>query len=224
MDEARRRRLQSLTGVLPLLAYVVFHLGETAVAPAGRRRFAETVTGTSGSALAVGLETVLVLVPLLVHASLGVHAMIRDRHPLAESYPSDGVRKLQRLTGILVLLFLIVHLGHTWTAKLAGLDGGALYDRLMDSLGRPVFLVAYAVGVTAVAVHIAQGIGAFAVTWRLVRTAGGRRAARGVGVLVALAVWLVALNTLSHFAVGRAVFGTEAPAAVQHAPDDEVAP
>lgn len=209
MNEEKRRRLHSLTGVLPLLAYVVFHLGETASAPAGRRSFAETVTGTAGGAVAVGLETVLVIVPLFLHASLGIHATVRDRYPLAESYPSEALRRLQRITGILVLLFLVVHLGHTWTSKVAGVDGGALYDRLMGSVGQPVFLVAYGLGVTALAVHIAQGVGAFAVTWGLVRTAGGRRAARGLGILLALAVWLVAINTLAHFAVGRAVFVTQ---------------
>jgi len=209
MDEETRRRLHSLTGVLPLLGYVLFHVGETAVAPAGSRRFAETVTGIDGGAVAVTLETVIILVPLFLHAALGIHVTIRERHPLPGGYPSDGLRRLQRLTGMVVLLFLVAHVGHTWTAKLAGLDGRALYDRLMGSVGQPVFLVIYAVGITAVAMHIAQGVGSFAVTWRIVRTAGGRRAARGVGVLLALSVWLVALNTLSHFAVGRAVFGTD---------------
>lgn len=217
MNEETRRRLHSLTGVLPLLGYVVFHVGETAVAPAGRRHFADSVTGVGGGPLAVTLETLVILVPLLLHAVLGVHVTLRDRHPLPQGYPSEGLRKLQRLTGIIVLLFLVAHVGHTWTAKLAGLDGGALYDRLMGSVGRPVFLVTYAVGITAVALHIAQGIGSFAATWGLARTAGGRRAARGVGALIALSVWLVSLNTLSHFAVGRAVFGTEG-AEVEQAP------
>ena len=220
MDEETRRRLHSLTGVLPLLGYVLFHVGETAVAPAGGHRFADTVTGIDGGAMAVALETVLIVVPLVIHASLGLHVTVRERHPLPGGYPSDGLRKLQRLSGMVVLLFLVAHVGHTWTAKLAGVGGRELYDRLMGSVGQPVFLVVYAVGITAVAMHIAQGVGSFAVTWRLVKTAGGRRAARGIGILMALSVWLVSLNTLSHFAVGRAVFGAEGGQPARQAPEE----
>ncbi len=211
MTEDRRRRLLSLTGVLPLGAYVVFHLFETASATGGRRRWAEGLTGAGGGALAVGLETALVLLPLAAHAALGLFGVARDRRPSAAGYRSPAMRGVARATGVGLLGFLIFHLAHTWVAKLGGMDAAALYDHLNDSVGRPLHLLVYVFGVTCVAFHLALGLGAFAATWGIARTDAGRRAARAVGVVVGVAVWLVSLNTLSHFAVGRAVFGASVP-------------
>lgn len=207
MDEERRQRVLSLTGVLPLTVYVIFHLFETGAATGGRGAFADRLSGSGGGVLAVTLEIVLVLVPLGVHAALGIVATVRDRSPEPDGYRSSGLRIVQRGTGLGLLAFLVFHLGHSWVAKLGGADGSALYDRLRDSIGTPVYVLCYVFGVTCVAFHLALGIGAFASRWGLVHSEGGRRVARGVGVLLGVAVWIAWLNTLSHFAVGRAFLG-----------------
>lgn len=210
MGDERRRRVLSLTGVLPLGAYVLFHLVETGAAGGGRRAFADRLTGDEGGVIALVLETVLVLVPLAVHAILGLWFVARGQSSDPAGYGSPALRAWQRGTGVLLVAFLLFHLGDTWLAKLGGMDGSALYDHLRSTAGRPLYLVVYVVGITCLAFHLALGLGAFAVTWGIARTDGARRAARGLGALLAAAVWLVSLNTLSHFAVGQPLLGRSA--------------
>jgi succinate dehydrogenase hydrophobic anchor subunit len=128
-------------------------------------------------------------------------------------YRSRGLRTVQRATGAVALIFVLAHLSHTWLVTVGGGDAALVYDILRDELGRPAWLATYVIGLTCVCVHVAQGIGAAAKTWGLVSTEAGARVLRIVGVCVALALWVVSLNTLSHFAVGRALlFGADAPA------------
>lgn len=210
MGDERRRRLLSLTGVLPLGAYVLFHLVETSAAGGGRRAFADRLTGDEGGVLALVLETVLILVPLALHGGLGLWFIARGRSKDPGGYGSPALRAWQGGTGILLAAFLLFHLGDTWLAKVGGVDGSALYDHLRGTAGRPLYLVVYVVGITCLAFHLALGLGAFAVTWGIARTDGSRRVARRMGALLGAAVWLVSLNTLSHFAVGQPLLGGSA--------------
>ncbi|MFW6051252.1 MAG: hypothetical protein ACODAU_08765 [Myxococcota bacterium] len=195
-------RLHSLTGIVPLLGFLVLHTWETASATGGRERFMLRVLGARGGLLAVALEVVLILVPLVLHAGLGVCRARHDGH--GRRYVDRSSRWIQWLTGVLVLGFISVHLAHTWMAKLGGLGPFGLYEALRTDLPRPAYLGVYVVGLTALSLHLAQGIGAFAVTWGLAPTERRRRAWRWGGGLLAVALWVASLNTTAHFATGRA--------------------
>jgi len=218
VSEERRRKLLSVTGVVPLAAWLAFHLFEVGSATGGRRAFAASLTGANGGAFPLVLETVLVLVPLAVHGALGVWVTATDRPVVADGYASAGARVLSRAAGVGVLLFLVVHLGHTWVAKLGGAGAEVLYDVLRGSVGQPLYVLVYVVGVTCVAFHLGLGLGALPHVWGVPRTDGGRRAARGVAVALGAIVWIASMNTLSHFAVGRAFIGGSS------APESEVEP
>jgi len=210
MSDASRlsvlRRLHAITGVFPVGIWLVFHLWETGSALSGRRSFEAAVSGSAGGAVALALEITLVLVPLGFHAAAGVVLALQqraDRDP--GPFASRTWRSFQWATGLVALAFVFLHLAHTWLTKLGGLDAAAQYDELMASLGRPTMLVAYVVGITCVCFHAAQGLGALPIHLGLVTETRALRASRLLGLLVGVALWLVALNTVSHFAIGRAV-------------------
>ena len=204
-DVSRARQLLSVLGIVPLGAYVVLHVSETASAPAGAGAFAGSVTGASGDTAIVVLETAFVLFPLVAHAALGAFLMVRDRPAAAGGYSSVAARALARWTGIGLAVFLVIHIAHTWVQKLSGLSGVGLYQTLRDDAGQPLMIVVYVVGVTCVAFHLALGIGALPETWPIGRSDAGRRYMRALGAAVGVLVWVVSMNTLSHFAVGRAI-------------------
>lgn len=197
-------RLHSITGVVPLLAFVVWHAWETAAATGGRERFVLRMTGANGGALAVSLEVGLVIVPLALHAVFGVWRA-RASGPRPEAYADRGSRVLQWGSGAVVLAFVVVHLGHTWVAKVAGLGPFGLYEALRTDLPQPLYLGVYVVGLTALCVHVGQGVGAFAATWALARSPAALRVWRWAGAVTAAVLWVVVLNTLSHFAAGEAL-------------------
>jgi len=221
------RKLHALTGLVPLAGYLCFHLWETASATSGRQAFVGSVTGAGGGSAALWLETLLVLLPLGAHAGMGIAMAARDRRGTDPgSHPSRGLRNLQRATGVAALAFVLLHLGHTWWLKVGGGDGALIYDQLRSDAGRPVYLVAYVLGLTCVFFHLAQGVPAAARTLGFVRTDAGHRGLRVLGAVAGLVLWLAALNTLSHFAVGRALGGGGAPESVsaESDPAGEMAP
>jgi succinate dehydrogenase / fumarate reductase, cytochrome b subunit len=204
-------RLHSATGVVPLFAFLLFHLWEVSAATAGRERFALRMTGTGASSLALAAEVAVVLLPLAVHVALGIVRLRRARSEPHAGYAEPGMRRLQWLTGGLTLAFLGVHLAHTWVVKVGGADAYGLYQRLHDDLPQPLYLGAYAVGLTALCMHVAQGLPAAAVTWSLTTTARGRRLWRVGASVLAAALWLMAVNATSHFVTGRALLYQEEP-------------
>lgn len=203
MRKAWIGRLHSVTGFW-LVVYVGWHLWETSAATGGRERFFVRITGAGGEPWAVALEVALVLVPLALHVGLGV---VRARAGLgtAGGYGDVGSRGLQWLTGGLALAFLGAHLAHTWVRKLAGAGAYGLYEGLREDLPHPIWLGVYVAGVSALCLHLAQGVGALGGAFVAEPSVRARRLWRLGGAVLALALWVVAVNTISHFATGEAL-------------------
>jgi succinate dehydrogenase / fumarate reductase cytochrome b subunit len=202
----RISRLHALLGAVPLTGFLVFHTVETRTLVRGPRAFEATWSGTSG-AVAVVLEALLVVLPLVLHAALGVRqALRRIPEERCAAYGGRGFAWLQRATGVIALAFVLVHVSQTWLPTLRGATAVDVHEGLRSTLGAPVYLAAYAVGITALCYHVAQGLAAAAVTLRIVDSEAGARAARLVGMSIAVFVWAVSLNSISHFAVGQSFF------------------
>ncbi len=90
-------------------------------------------------------------------------------------------------------------------------DATDLYDALREELGRPLPLAVYVVGLTALCYHLGDGLGSALRTLSPASPAGRLRAARITGAILGLVLWLVSMNTLSHFATGSALFFGHGP-------------
>ena len=200
----RLRRLQSLSGVLPLVLFVIFHVWEIGAALDGREAFASRLQGI-GMASRLIVQTVVVVIPLVVHVGLGLWRARTERG--AAGYGTIGNRSLQRVTGLVVLVFIGVHLSHTWLRVFGGHDASGLYELLRLELSTTPFLAIYVVGLAALSLHLGQGMIQFGHTWGLVRTPRGGRIYTLVAVVLAVFVFASFVNSLSHFATGRALVG-----------------
>ncbi len=199
---ARVRKLHSLTGVLPLGMFLVFHAWQQAPVRGGRdlvlARLHETGHGI--------LEALAVLLPLLFHAGSGVwlarnvggHGPARQASP----YPSAAFRRFQALTGIVVALFLAFHVGGTFRPWLEGGRAFAAYGAMLDQTGTLPGAAAYVVGLSATCVHFGQGLSVFVLRWW---PRCSPRLARGLGVLVGLGLWLTFLDELAVYATGASL-------------------
>src|SRR5262245_8288015 len=109
------RKLHSLSGVVPVGGYLVFHLWENSLAIQGQERFDEMVKGIEQMPYLAFLEWGLILLPLAFHAIYGVKLALSSK-PNVGSYPFGGnwMYTLQRVTGLLAFAFIAYHLYELW--------------------------------------------------------------------------------------------------------------
>jgi len=185
------RRIARASG-LALGVYLLAHVMELTSSLAGREAFA----ARAGAAVPPWVRA-LVLVPLGLHAARS----LRRVEGGAGAYRHEGLWRIQRLAGLCLLAFLVVHLGQAFVP--ARLEGQvAVYDRLAASLSLPLFAGVYVLGLAAAALHLAQGLEAVAAGLPAPRA----RALRAFGLGAGALVFVLGVDVLSHFTSGRALF------------------
>jgi succinate dehydrogenase/fumarate reductase cytochrome b subunit (b558 family) len=212
-DKSRRpflmRKLHSLSGVVPVGGFMVFHLWENARALSGREQFDAAVGEINHMPYLPFLEWGLILLPLLFHAGYGI-VLAFDAKPNVGRYTfsRNWMYTLQRITGFLAFAFIGFHLYEYWGQKLAGkLSPEGFYPALCANMSStigpvPVVALIYVVGIAACAFHFANGLWGFCFSWGIVVSRRTQRmAATAFGVL-GLAVLLLGELTAIYFATG----------------------
>jgi succinate dehydrogenase / fumarate reductase cytochrome b subunit len=192
------RKLHSFTGLFPLGAYLLFHAYEHLPIRTGRDALLDRLATTTSWPL----ELVGILLPLLVHAGLGLYLARAPDAPA--SYASVSFRRLQRVSGLIVVVFLGLHLVGVWLPRVRADDRpGAAYAAMLDQVGTLPLAALYVLGVTAVCLHFGQGLAAVASRYGVLSLSprGSRWLGAGVGALL----WLTFLNELAAYATGAAL-------------------
>jgi succinate dehydrogenase / fumarate reductase cytochrome b subunit len=213
LPPALLRRAFTLSGVVPLGVFLVVHLVVNLRALSGDRAFDGAVglyARVPGLAL---LEALLVFAPLLFHAAVGLW-LIAGRRSLSipSPYPAP-VRVAVRVTGVLTLAFLALHLPdlrlHAGGARLGGPALLTLLEAELSSMrsGLPWRGVVYLVGSASAVFHFVAGLWAVhAATPRGQGERARRRAAWWAGA-VGVTMWLLFADVVVYHATGARLFG-----------------
>lgn len=205
-------RLLPVLAALPLAAWTVFHLWEQLAAFAGRDAWIERMSRTSAGGLAITIELVAIVAPLALWAGLVIRELARRRPLPGAASADDGLasRTLARLApfaAVTAIVFLAIHVGHLWAPKIVlGASTAETWWSLGHDLGRPWMLVTYAIGLSAVAIHLAIAVPAALGALGWVETAGARRQAILVAAVFALCVWILAVQLAGWLATGHGTF------------------
>ena len=104
------RRLHSLTGVVPVGGFLIYHFWENATALQSPAAYDEMAGHARNLQLLIFVEVGLILVPLLYHALYGLFIAAYTRVNVgAYSYARNRLFMWQRVTGIILVLFIIYH-------------------------------------------------------------------------------------------------------------------
>lgn len=174
------RRLHSLTGIVPVGAFLFEHiLISNATAISGPVAYARQVSFLAGLPLVFFLELFFIWIPIAFHGFYGFYIWYRGDGNTA-SYPWSGnwMYTLQRWTGAIAFIYIA---WHTYTMRFTGVD---LHENPMASFGKVqgevmhtgLFLF-YVVGLVAASWHFAYGIWLFCAKWGIV---SGEKAQRGL--------------------------------------------
>lgn len=201
------RRLHSLAGLIPVGVFLIFHLGTNAMVALNTSKldvYQQQVDRIHGMGpLLFPVEILFIFIPLLFHAILGVKMWIQGQ-PNTASYPYWGnVRyQLQRITGVIALVFIGVHLWQMhWLGGLLPRGGYFVAEQATASTAgilqaykiwaAPLYLI----GVLASTFHFANGIWTGLITWGITI---GRQAQRKAGYVCAVVgVSLALFGTVS---------------------------
>jgi succinate dehydrogenase / fumarate reductase cytochrome b subunit len=208
------RRAFSLSGVVPLGAFLVFHLAVGLRALGGEERLASTLDAIHQSRGFPLLEAMLVYAPLLVHAAIGVSLVVTGETLVERTPYSPAVTAGMRATGTLAAGFLALHVAETrLSAGYAPADGGALTTTLAarlssTHLGIPWHGVGYLVGAGCVAFHFAVGCwGLYARSAHGQGSSGRRRGAAWLAAVVGTALGLGFADVVVFEATGVRMLG-----------------
>lgn len=206
------RRLHSLTGVVPVGIFLIEHLWTNAAALGGQRRFDAAVARIQELPALPFVEIFGVFLPLAFHAIYGVWIAMRGSAN-AGAYPftRNWMYVLQRVSGIVILAFVV---GHLWEFRvqkwLFGMSTAAFYPKLEAHLsstqwGVPWIAIGYLLGIAASVFHLANGLVTSCIAWGItIGRAGQRRAAWLFGIF-GVVLFTLATLTLVRLATGSTV-------------------
>ncbi len=197
------RRLQSLSGIFPVGAFLVEHFISNAYATNGAHAYNEQVRFLTSLPFVIFLEIFFIYIPIAYHAGYGLWVWWRGENNVAD-YPYWGnwMYTLQRYTGIVTLAYIIYHTA-TMRFSEMGYAGGHIIGNsdaaaakvYLAFLNHPWVVVFYFVGIIAAAWHFGYGIWLFCAKWGIIH---GERGRRNLGVVaVVVGVFFVALGVAS---------------------------
>jgi succinate dehydrogenase / fumarate reductase cytochrome b subunit len=177
------RRLHSLSGIVPIGAFLVEHYISNSEAMKGPAAYNATVRFLNSLPFVLFLEWGLIFLPILYHALYGCYIWYRAESN-AGDYPWMGnwMYTAQRWTGGIAFAYILYH---TWTMRFTGehlaSHPEAGFNKVYQAFqGHPWVVVFYFVGVTAASWHFAYGIWLFCAKWGITP---GENAQRRLGYL-----------------------------------------
>ncbi|MBP2018319.1 succinate dehydrogenase / fumarate reductase cytochrome b subunit [Symbiobacterium terraclitae] len=167
------RRLHSLTGVVPVGLFLVFHLFENSRAIQGVEAYNHVVESINSLPFVLLFEIFGIFLPLYFHAIYGIWIALDARHNVSNySYGRNWAFLLQRVTGLITLVWVTYHIFHFRVPKALGAynEGTAMpglpdYFTVANAFADPIVATIYGIGIIAAAYHFANGLYTFLITW-----------------------------------------------------------
>jgi succinate dehydrogenase / fumarate reductase cytochrome b subunit len=184
-----------LLGLIPVGGFLLFHMWENSQSRFGMEHYNEyVVEKISGINYVLLLEIFVIALPILAHAVYGVVIWWRGRaNVVAYPYLRNWMWWLQRISGLGILLFLILHVGGT--RILAIWDDGVaenMFGHMESLLSNPAYLTAYVVGLVLSVFHLCNGLWSMSIVWGLTTTARAQKIMQAA--MAGLFVVLIALG------------------------------
>ncbi len=195
------RRLHSLSGIIPIGAFLVEHIISNFETWNGPLAYAQQVKFLNALPLVRILEWGLIFIPLAFHALYGVWIAFRGRVNV-NVYPwaNNWMYLTQRVTGLIAFAYIIQHV---WRQRFAGIQlpehPGAAFHKVQVELSNPWMLAIYVIAMICTCWHFAYGIWLFAVKWGI--TPGDRARKRFGYVCTAIGTALCVMGLISIYAV-----------------------
>ncbi len=193
------RRLHSLTGIIPIGAFLLEHFISNAEAFKGPLAYGKQVEFLNSLPFVLGLEICFIWIPILYHGLYGIYIWYQGETNVG-AYPWQGnwLYTSQRWTGIIALIYMVQH---TYYLRFTGVHLPThpmqSFAKVQGEFQNPWVIAFYAVGIVAASWHFSDGLWLFFAKWGITT---GERARRWFGYLcLLLALALVSIGAASMY-------------------------
>jgi succinate dehydrogenase / fumarate reductase, cytochrome b subunit len=167
------RKLHQLSGIFPLGIFLLEHFYTNSKALSGAGDFNSSVVDLQSIPYIIFVEIIGIFIPLIYHAVYGLVITVEARpNNLAYPYPRNWFYLVQRITGVILFLFITFHVLNFRFGLIPGLNNMSVADHPNEAFNivarefrmAPIFII-YVIGITATVWHFANGIWLFLVDW-----------------------------------------------------------
>lgn len=197
--EFGNRKLHSLLGVIPIGLFLMFHLTVNFMATQGEEVFNTAVHLIDYVPMLIIVEFAVIYLPLIFHAVYGIYIAFTAKNNLGNyGYFRNWMFMLQRLTGIITLIFLVWHIWETRVQKAFGETVD--FNMMAEIFSNPFMIGFYIVGIISAIFHFANGLWSFAVSWGLTVSPKSQKIMTYVTVIVFVVLSYIGVSAIFAFA------------------------
>ncbi len=171
------RRLHSLTGIIPVGAFLIQHIYGNFLSMWGEETYNEHVRFLISQPLLYVLEFGIIFAPLAFHALLGMWFMMESKwNPGKYPYARNWLYTLQRVTAMITLVYVVFHVVQT-RFSFSDAQKWEMYSSMQNLFAHnPHWLaIVYIIGVTAAAFHLCNGMVTACIVWGITITREAQR-------------------------------------------------
>jgi len=162
------RRLHSLSGIVPIGAFLIEHFVSNSESMNGVQAYNDQVKFLTSLPFVHVLEWVFIFIPLLYHGVYGLYIWYRGDANVKE-YPWSGnwMYTAQRWTGIIAFIYIAYHVIDMRFMGVHLMGGGYnnAFSKVWFDFQSPWVVAFYVIGIVAASWHFAYGIWLFAAKW-----------------------------------------------------------
>ena len=144
------------------------------------------------------LETFIIFLPLLFHAIYGLYIAFTAKNNVSKyGYFRNWMFMLQRISGVITLIFIT---WHVWETRVAAAFGAEVNFQMMENiLSNPFMMGFYIIGVISTIFHFANGLWSFLVSWGITVSPRSQVIATYVTIGIFVALSIVGVRALYAF-------------------------
>jgi len=208
-------KLHSLTGVLPIGLFLIFHFTANAYSLRGAVEFDTAVRAIGYAPFILLLEVGVIFLPILFHAIYGLMIVAEMPGPGGNvahyGYERNWLYVMQRWTGVIAIVYLAFHVYDTTALKYYyELTGGVgskdlgfqsiSYRAMAWRFANVPYLLFYIVGITSACLHLGNGLFNFTIRWGIAIGAGAQKASAAIGWILGAGMALLGIIIAVNFA------------------------
>lgn len=192
------RRLHSLLGVIPIGLFLLVHLVVNHYATVGVGAFNKAANFMESLPFLHVLEWVLIYLPLLFHAIYGLYIAFTSTSNVGRlGFFRNWMYLLQRITGVITLIFIA---WHVWETRIAMVFGTPLnFQMMQDILSSSFMFVFYLIGILSAIFHFSNGLWSFMVSWGITVSPRSQKISTYVTMIIFVLLSVIGIQTLLAF-------------------------